>query len=199
MDSAPDACLGARRSGAREALILAMLAYGFAQSCAVFAADQAAEVVKNMQPIVGGKPLPMAFVPPSRASDVEPAMDFRQRKTDGVESISAAEKERSLQRPLQSSSPWQRLADFRSQGRIQVLTLWESPRNMVSLQAGKHGGPTLQWSSRVMNRGGATRGLLDKFVASSFGTAGLGSKWAHSSSAASASKTISSTTTSKYP
>jgi uncharacterized membrane protein (UPF0136 family) len=85
----------------------------------------------------------------------------------------------------------QRLADYRSQGRLQLLTLWQSPRSMVSLQAGKHGGPSLQWSSRVMTRGGATRGLLDRFVASSLGAAGFGAKTARSSSTTPASKTVS--------
>lgn len=57
---------------------------------------------------------------------------------------------------------WQRLSEFRTRDRVQVLTLWKSHASTVSLQAGKHGSPSLQWTSRLMNRGGATRGLLDR-------------------------------------
>ncbi len=71
------------------------------------------------------------------------------------------------------------------------MTLWESKRSTVSLQAGKHGGPSLQWSSRLMNRGGASRGLLDRFVASSLGAAGFGPKAAaRSANSLAASKVI---------
>jgi hypothetical protein len=191
MDDASNPCTAARSSSAREVLVLAMLMYGLAQCCEALAADQSADVLKNIQPMVGGKPLPMAFVLASRADKLESSRDFRQRGSDEFDTGSVMEFESSHPaQPLQVDSTWQRLADYRSQGRVQLLTLWASPRNMVSLQAGKHGGPSLQWSSRVMNRGGATRGLLDRFVASSLGAAGFGSKTAHNSNAASAAKTI---------
>jgi hypothetical protein len=60
-----------------------------------------------------------------------------------------------------------RLADFRSHGRVRLLTLWEAGDNSVSLQAGKKGEPSLQWTSRSMNRGGATRGLFDRLMPNS--------------------------------
>lgn len=65
---------------------------------------------------------------------------------------------------LHSSNMWDRLADYRSHGRVRLLTLWEAGDNSVSLQAGKKGEPSLQWTSRSMNRGGATRGLFDRLV-----------------------------------
>ncbi len=65
---------------------------------------------------------------------------------------------------LHETTVWQRLADFRSHGRIQVLTLWESGASSFSLQAGKKGTPSLQWTSRLMNHGGASRGVLDQWV-----------------------------------
>ena len=199
MDDASCACIAARCSGAREALIVAMLLYGLAQSGEALANDQSAIVVKDMLPIVGGTPLSMAFAPTAAtaaaaaANDNEySAMDFRQRRTGSLDSQPMPESEPSLQaQPLHAttSSPWQRLADYRAQGRIQLLTIWQSSRSTVSLQAGKHGGPSLQWSSRVMNRGGATRGLLDRFVASSLNAAGLGAKAAvHGSTSATAGK-----------
>ncbi len=65
---------------------------------------------------------------------------------------------------LRDTSVWQRLADYRAHGRIRLLTLWETGGSSVSLQAGKKGEPSLQWTSRSMNRGGATRGVLDQLV-----------------------------------
>jgi hypothetical protein len=201
MDDASNSYMTVRLGGAREALMLVVLVYGLAQSVEAFAADQSASVVKDIQPIVGGKPLPKAFMAIGPANEVEfPATEFRPRKLDAQEVVSSTQADPFFQpKPLQATSPWQRLAEYRSQGRVQLLTLWESRGSMVSLQAGRHGGPSLQWSSRVMNRGGATRGLLDRFVASSLGAAALSSKMAHSSAAAPAAKLTSPIPTPKYP
>jgi hypothetical protein len=54
------------------------------------------------------------------------------------------------------------MAEYRSHDRVRLLTLWETSGGTVSVQAGKRGDPSLQWTSRAMNRGGATRGLLDR-------------------------------------
>jgi hypothetical protein len=75
---------------------------------------------------------------------------------------------------LRGTTVWQRLSDYRSHDRVRLLTLWETGGSTVSLQAGKKGSPSLQWTSRLMNHGGATRGLLDKVVAATL--AGAGSK-----------------------
>jgi hypothetical protein len=70
---------------------------------------------------------------------------------------------------LRSTTVWQRLSDYRSRDRVRVVTLWETGGSSVSLQAGRKGDPSLQWTSRLMNRGGATRGLLDQMFATSLG------------------------------
>jgi len=70
---------------------------------------------------------------------------------------------------INDTTVWQRLSEYRAHDRVRVLTLWESGASTVSLQAGKHGDPSLQWTSRLMNHGGATRGLLDRLF--SFSTA----------------------------
>jgi hypothetical protein len=72
------------------------------------------------------------------------------------------------------STVWQQLSEYKSHDRVQVLTLWESSGSSVSLQAGKRGDPSLQWTSRVMNRGGSTRGLLDRFFSASIAGAANG-------------------------
>jgi hypothetical protein len=66
-----------------------------------------------------------------------------------------------------SPTMWQRLSEYRSYGRVRLLTLWETGGNSVSLLAGKKGEPSLQWTSRLMNRGSATRGLLDRLFSTS--------------------------------
>jgi len=70
---------------------------------------------------------------------------------------------------LRGTTVWQRLSDYRSRDRVRVVTLWETGGSSVSLQAGKKGDPSLQWTSRLMNRGGATRGLLDQVLSASLG------------------------------
>jgi len=70
---------------------------------------------------------------------------------------------------LRGTTVWQRLSDYRSRDRVRVVTLWEAGGSSVSLQAGRKGDPSLQWTSRLMNRGGATRGLLDQMFSTSLG------------------------------
>ena len=47
-------------------------------------------------------------------------------------------------------------------GRIRVLTLFQSHASELSLQAGKRGAPSLQWTSRLSNWRESSRGLLDR-------------------------------------
>ena len=71
-----------------------------------------------------------------------------------------------------SQTTWQRLNEYRSRDRVRVLTLWESGVSAISLQTDHKGDPSLQWTSRFMNRGGASHGLLDQlFPTSIFGGA----------------------------
>jgi hypothetical protein len=73
---------------------------------------------------------------------------------------------------LRGTTVWQRLDQYRSHDGVRLLTLWESRGSTVSLQAGKRGDPSLQWSSRVTGHDGATRGLLDRLFSLSIAGAG---------------------------
>jgi hypothetical protein len=75
---------------------------------------------------------------------------------------------------LRTTTVWERMSDYRSHDRVQVLTLWESSGSTVSLQAGKRGDPSLQWTSRLMNHGGSTQGLLDRLFSVSLAGASAG-------------------------
>ncbi len=73
---------------------------------------------------------------------------------------------------LMSRTPvWQRLSEYRSLDRFRLVTLWETGGSSLSLQAGRKGDPSLQWTSRLMNHGGAPRGLLDELFSTSLGSA----------------------------
>jgi hypothetical protein len=91
-----------------------------------------------------------------------PANEFRPRGHSLSETETDAAR---VADPLvHDSNVWQRLADYRAHDRIRVLTLWESGPGAISLQAGHKGNPSLQWTSHLMNRGGATHGLLDRLL-----------------------------------
>jgi hypothetical protein len=85
---------------------------------------------------------------------------------------------------LRGTTVWQRMSEYRSHDRVRVLTLWESSDSTVSLQAGKRGDPSLQWTSRWMNRGESTRGLLDRLFSVSL--AGAANRLRHADRPASA-------------
>jgi hypothetical protein len=114
-----------------------------------------------------------AALPPSfsaaNLSIVEPrvfsATEFCPRKRSFLESTAPARTDTDKGTLLGTTTVWQRLNDYRSRDRVRVVTLWESTGSSVSLQAGKKGDPSLQWSSKLMNHGGATRGVLDKLLA----------------------------------
>jgi hypothetical protein len=64
---------------------------------------------------------------------------------------------------LPQSSVWQRMGDFRSDRGIRLLTVWQTAGSTIALHQ-KNGGASLQWTSHVMNRGGASRGLFDQLL-----------------------------------
>jgi hypothetical protein len=82
---------------------------------------------------------------------------------------------------LRGTTIWQRMSEYKSHDRVRLLTLWETSGSTVSLQAGKRGNPSLQWTSRAMNRGGSTQGLLDRFFSVSLAHAGNGQALLHPS------------------
>jgi hypothetical protein len=76
---------------------------------------------------------------------------------------------------INDTTVWQRLSEFKAHDRVRVITLWQSGLSAVSLQAGKKGSPSLQWTSRLMNSGEAAQGLLDRLLpADSSGGKGAG-------------------------
>jgi hypothetical protein len=95
------------------------------------------------------------------------ATEFRPRKSSMQAADPASRTGPALDAPmLQGTSVWQQMAQYRSQDRVRVLTLWQARGSTLSLQAGRHGAPTLQWSTPWVSREGAPQGLLDRLFAS---------------------------------
>ena len=112
----------------------------------------------------------------SAPGDFNPAFsstDFRPRKHTVFDSDPAVNSFGDAPM-LRNTTIWQRMSEYKSHDRVRLLTLWESSGSTVSLQAGKRGNPSLQWTSRVMNRGGSTHGLLDQLFSVSLARAGNG-------------------------
>jgi hypothetical protein len=66
---------------------------------------------------------------------------------------------------LPLTNAWQRMAEARTPGGVRLLTLWRAAAGSVALHAGKHGGPSLQWTSSASVHGSSPRGLFDHLVA----------------------------------
>jgi len=180
----PSRC-GIRERSAREAIALALVIWIAMQSADVRAGEDFSTSVAPPKPdffvAPRGLPLPSTSfalspayqVDQSSTKDLYSPHDFRSRghlmsEGDGQTAMAADAP------TLRTSSVWQQLSDYRARGRIRLLTLWESGASTVSLQAGKKGEPSLQWTSRSMNRGGSTRGLLDPLLAASVAGASRG-------------------------
>jgi hypothetical protein len=185
INAAPTELGAAACSSIRERIVLALMLYSLVHSAQVLAGDPTSAVDSAAQPGAAHRPLPSsAFAAPTRElsldrpiSAAEPfsETEFRPRHSVPLIADSAASSSFGGDTPLfEGATVWQRMAEFRSQGRVRLLTLWETRGSTLSLQTGKHGGPSLQWSSPLMVRDGAARGLLDHLFSNSLrGSASL--------------------------
>jgi hypothetical protein len=170
------ACSAARCSSIREGMLLTVVLYALVRASQALAGDHASnadarhlpDLPNSRQPLPSASLLSTPVLSTDRSftdSDAFSATEFRPRRhTPAAAEFSASENFASNTPMLQGASVWQRMSEYKSQDRVRVLTLWETRGSTLSLQAGKHGAPSLQWSSRRMNRGGPTRGLLDRLV-----------------------------------
>jgi hypothetical protein len=168
---AREAAIAGRRGGICEGFLLGLVALTLIRAGEALAGDQTSIAIpgkleqKDLLPSTALSatlfPLPGTYsipsVPESKAFSTK---DFRPHGRSLFEGPKLNVTDDAL---IDDTTVWQRLADYRIHNRFQVLTLWKSGASTVSLQAGKGGGPTLQWTSRLMNRGAATRGLLDRW------------------------------------
>jgi hypothetical protein len=184
-DDARELANAAHCSTVCDKFLVGLVLYTLVRSSEALAGEQGSNSIRAMTPDFGAlhpfttkslsvPPLPDAFRMPDsfRASSPPEAAnfsstEFRPRAHSTLDA--GAHGEAVDEAPmLRSTTVWQRMKDYRTRDRVRLLTLWESGASTVSLQAGKKGDPSLQWTSRWMNRGGATRGLLDQLFSISF-------------------------------
>ena len=107
-------------------------------------------------PFVSAKPL---------IDDGFSATEFRPRMHSVASSDSARSGASIIDAPmLRSTSVWQHMADYKSQDRVRLLTLWQTRGSSLSLQAGRRGAPSLQWSTPWVRREGTSQGLFDRLL-----------------------------------
>jgi hypothetical protein len=188
-NSVPLLGLAARCNSIRDKMLVGLVLFTLVRTGEALAGDHASIANATLDPDFGNL---RQSPPPARASITSPEFfamptaadsrlfsttDFRPRKPTlfdrdpTVNGFGDAPM-------LRGTTVWQRMSEYRSHDRVRLLTLWESSESTVSLQAGKRGDPSLQWTSRSMNRGGSTRGLLDRLFAVSL--AGAGNRLRHS-------------------
>ena len=179
-DGAQTCCSTSRYFGVCGSMLVGLMVLTIVRAPAALAGEQVPPAVESAQPHFN-TPLQLnstsAFtlpLPSSYQSAGLPAFktfsaaEFRPRGRSILDKNSNLGDEEDAPM-LRGTTVWQRLSDYRSRDRVRVVTLWETGGSSVSLQAGRKGDPSLQWTSRSMNRGGATRGLLDQMFSTSLG------------------------------
>jgi hypothetical protein len=110
-------------------------------------------------------PAPFVYSPPRTDAQAFSPTEFRLRKPGLVAADVATRDASVFDAPLlRDTSLAQEMSEFKSQDRLRLLTLWQTRASTLSLQAGKHGAPSLQWSSPWMHRDAASRGLFDRLL-----------------------------------
>jgi hypothetical protein len=168
----------------RDGMLLGLVLVTLVRSSDVLAGEQAFFVNPAIDPTAGplrgSAPPPALLLPDAQPSFAAPSLeervefsntDFTPRKHSLFDTEPAAGYYNDSP-ILRATTVWQRLQQYKSRDRVRLLTLWETSGSSISLQAGRRGDPSLQWTSRLMNRGGSTQGLLDRWFSVSLSRAG---------------------------
>jgi hypothetical protein len=155
----------------RESMLMALAIYGVARCDDVIAADAAVkfELPRSQfsVPLVAHPLLAPSFtaMPALAEPDIFSASEFRPRKRGFLEFNANRNESRLTDMPrLQDNSMARQLPEFKSQDRLRLLTLWQSHASSLSIQAGKKGSPSLQWSTPLIHRDSSPRGLFDHLL-----------------------------------
>jgi hypothetical protein len=193
----------------RDRMLLALTLYALVRAGEALASDQASLSVPTVHPDFGTlrtTPVEVTLLPAPGTFTVPPVVDkqefsateFRPRKHSAASDAAAGVPGESPM--LTGTTVWQRLSDYKSHDKVRLLTLWETSASTVSIQTTTHGDPSLQWTSRYMNRGGPTRGLFDRLFAVSLAGAGNSLRgMGHSNSSQTPAKPTSSSVTAASP
>ena len=163
-----------RSNGLCECQLLALVLYSLVAGSA-WAGDppqspdarRNADTQKTALAPIAAPSLPAAFAFSAQPNiPVFSPTEFRPRKHGLLEAAAAARSEDSvIDAPmLQDASLARELSESKTQDRVRLLTLWQSRASSLSLQAGKRGAPSLQWSTPWMHPNAASRGLFDRLL-----------------------------------
>jgi hypothetical protein len=153
--------------------LTALAIFSWLCSGAVLARDQRLGANSALKPVAASSPL---FVLPAPLDEPKlfSATEFRPRKHALLGADSAMHQPSIIDAPMpKDTSLGRQLAEFKTQDRVRLLTLWRSSASSLSLQAGKHGMPSLQWSTPLMHRDAVSRGLFDRFLTPRGGSGGV--------------------------
>jgi hypothetical protein len=163
-----------RSNGFCECQLLALVLYGLVPGTASAGEQpQGADPRRNADPqkaalahiAAPSLPAPFTFATPPAALPAFSPTEFRPRKQGLLEAAGARSENSVIDTPmLKDTSIARELSGARSQDRVRLLTLWQSRASSLSLQTGKHGAPTLQWSTPWMHRDTESRGLFDRLL-----------------------------------
>jgi hypothetical protein len=110
-------------------------------------------------------PAPFAFSAPPAMPAFSPS-EFRPRKPGLLDNTAALSETFVIDAPMLGDTSLAReLREARSQDRVRLLTLWQTRASSLSLQAGRRGAPSLQWTTPLMHRDAALPGLFDRLLA----------------------------------
>jgi hypothetical protein len=155
----------------RESMLMALAVYGVARGGDAFAADAAAKFelprTQFAVPLLAHPLLSPSFtaIPSLAEPEAFSASEFRPRKRGFLEFNAIRNETRLTDMPrLQDNSVARQMVEFKSQDRLRLLTLWQSHASSLSIQAGKRGAPSLQWSTPLIRRDSSPRGLFDHLL-----------------------------------
>jgi hypothetical protein len=161
----------ARSATLRDGMMMVLALYGAARSGTALAVDSPTrfELARPQlaAPLLTQPALELSFVAPPLRLEPEAfsATEFRPRKRGVLDSNAGHSQNTLSDMPrLQDDSFARQIREFKSQDRLRLLTLWQSSASSLSLQAGKGGAPSLQWSTPWMHRGSGSRGLFDHLL-----------------------------------
>lgn len=110
-------------------------------------------------------PAPFAFSVANAETRAFSPTEFRPRKPGLVGAVDTGSEGPIRDAPLlRDTSLARELSEAKSQDRVRLLTLWQSRASSLSLQAGRHGAPSLQWSTPWMRRDSNSRGVFDRLL-----------------------------------
>jgi hypothetical protein len=169
----------ARRSrayGVRERVLLPLVLCVLVRSGQALAGDHSSAAGTDLKPdsvdpkqqSVRALPLRLEAPHDSEALDVPAysSTEFTPRKRSALTPDLDHGGAFGLEKSAPDVSIWQRMAESQSLDRVRLLTLWEARGSTLSVDTGKHGHPSLQWSTPLAGRVSGSQGLFDHLFSS---------------------------------